>query len=71
MRRLRVWVGSRLESACGRIDLLPEWTWKVPLLHRLGCPRGLGLLAFSVYPPEHLEDLLISRDAFVSDEEDA
>lgn len=34
-----------LEWVCGAIDGLPRWTWRIPGLHRLGCPSGLGLLS--------------------------
>jgi hypothetical protein len=39
-----------MEAVCGVIDQLPEWTWRIPLLHRLGCPRGLALWAFALDP---------------------
>jgi hypothetical protein len=49
--RLRIAVGDVFGRACSLIDGLPEWTWRIPGLHNLGCPHGLAVLAFRIYPP--------------------
>jgi hypothetical protein len=52
MSRVRHALGDVMCVVCGWIDGLPDWTWHIPLLHRLGCPRGLALWSFRV-DPEH------------------
>lgn len=47
IRRL---LADAMGTVCGWIDALPDWTWHIPLLHRLGCPRGLALWAFYLDP---------------------
>lgn len=37
-----------MEWCCYLLDGLPDWTWRIPLLHRLSCPRGLGSWALSL-----------------------
>jgi hypothetical protein len=49
---LNVAVGQRalviaMECGCNVIDYLPDWTWRVPYLHRLGCGHGGGLAIWS------------------------
>lgn len=43
--RLRTVAADVLGTACSWIDGLPDWTWRIPLLHRLGCPWGLLIRA--------------------------
>lgn len=49
--RVRRAVLLTMDWVCAGIDGLPNWTWRIPLLHRLGCPRGLAL--WSSYLDEH------------------
>lgn len=51
----RHFVARVLDAACAWIDGLPNWTRRVPLLHALGCPRGLALLAWRIDEPSGCE----------------
>lgn len=34
---------AAMEYVCGLVDRLPDWTWHIPGLHRLGCGSRNGL----------------------------